>query len=373
MAAIPPNYPLYKRLDWVNTLFLIITPLVAITWTPWHLHAYGLEWKVLVFFFVYSIITSLSITGGYHRLISHRAYQVRPWVKVMYLLFGAAAFQGSALKWCSAHREHHRYVDSENDPYSIQKGFLYAHIGWVFFRDDPQNPLLFAPDLLKDRWMVWQHKYYFLISFATGFGLPTLVGWAMGSPLGGLLWAGILRTVFTQHCTFFINSACHYWGHQPYTRKNSARDNGILAFFTYGEGYHNYHHKFQADYRNGIRWYQWDPTKWLIKMMAWMGIASNLKRVSPEEILKARLQHEEELLREKGLSAEVLANLRQRVEEAQKRFFELKADYARFKKSKQAQWELQKQQLREQVREAKLQFQFALSQWRSLQTVQLIK
>ncbi|MEQ1875863.1 MAG: acyl-CoA desaturase, partial [Bdellovibrionia bacterium] len=148
---MPTSYPLYKRLDWVNTTFLILTPLIALTWTPLHIYFYGLEWNVLAFFFVYSMITSLSITGGYHRLLAHRAYQVRGWVKVLYLLFGAAAFQGSALKWCSAHRDHHRYVDSDGDPYSIKKGFLYAHIGWVFFRDDPNNPALFAAGLSEEQ------------------------------------------------------------------------------------------------------------------------------------------------------------------------------------------------------------------------------
>lgn len=378
MAAIPSSYPLYKRLDWINTSFLILTPLIALTWTPLHLYFYGLEWNVLIFFFIYSIITSLSITGGYHRLFAHHSYQVRPWVKALYLFFGAAAFQGSALKWCSAHRDHHRYVDNEGDPYSIQKGFLYAHIGWVFFRDDPNNPNKFATDLLKDPWMVWQHKYYFYISFFVGFGIPTLIGWMMGSPLGGLLWAGVLRAVFTQHCTFLINSACHYIGTQPYTRKNSARDNFFMALFTYGEGYHNYHHKFQADYRNGIRWYHWDPTKWLISSMATLKWASNLKSVSPEEILKAKLANEEELLRERGIPEEMLSPLRLKVEEAQRQFYQMKKDYSAFKASKRdqfdqymiqkrQQWEAQKDLMREQLRIAKIQFRIAKMQWKSLQ------
>ncbi|HEX4925352.1 MAG TPA: fatty acid desaturase [Bdellovibrionales bacterium] len=380
MAALPPTYPLLKRLDWVNTLFLIITPLVVLTWTPLHIYLYGLEWKVLAFFFIYSVITSLSITGGYHRLIAHRAYQVRPWVKLMYLFFGAAAFQGSALKWCSAHRDHHRYVDTEDDPYTITKGFWHAHIGWVFLKDDPNNPLKFAPDLLKDPWMVWQHKYYFPISFFFGFGLPLLIGWMMGSPLGGLLYAGFVRAVFTQHCTFFINSVCHFWGSQPYTRKNTARDNMLMAIFTYGEGYHNFHHKFQADYRNGIRWYHWDPTKWLIQLMALFKQASHLKQVSAEEILKARLLRDEEILREKGLSPDTLAAFRLKVEEAQRRFYQLKADYKTFKKTKRDQfeqylqaqrdsWEPQKQALRDQVIEAKFQFRMAMAQWKRLKAM----
>jgi stearoyl-CoA desaturase (Delta-9 desaturase) len=395
VAELPSHLPLYRRLDWINTSFLIITPILALVWTPFHIYLNGLEPGVIIFFLIFSVITSLSITGGYHRLFAHRSYQVRPWVKFLYLAFGAAAFQGSALKWCSAHREHHRHTDSENDPYNIQRGFLYAHMGWVFFKDDPLKPY-FAADLLKDKMFVWQHKYYFLIAGFVGFGIPTLVGWSMGSPLGGLLYAGLLRTVFTQHCTFLINSACHFWGSRPYSLRVSARDNPVMAIFTYGEGYHNYHHKFQADYRNGIKWYHWDPTKWLIRFMATFSLASNLKRVSPEEILKARMLLQEETLVKKGLSAETVLTFRQRVEEAQKQWFKLKSEYKNFKSERRARydaflaatqeqytnfvsikreqyrqfllgWREQKRALRAQTREARLQFRIALHQWNKLQ------
>ncbi|MEQ1879088.1 MAG: acyl-CoA desaturase, partial [Bdellovibrionia bacterium] len=196
-------------------------------------------------------------------------------------------------------------------------------------------------------------------------------------------------------CTFLINSACHFIGTQPYSKKNSARDNSILAIFTYGEGYHNYHHKFQADYRNGIRWYHWDPTKWLISGMAKLRFAHNLKQVSPDEILKARLTIEEEQLRARGVPAETLSSFRFRVEEAQKRLTRLKSDYAAFKATKREQfdkylqekrqqyellrdeasvqyermfesWTIQKQALRAQVRDAKLQFRVARQEWKQL-------
>ena len=120
-------------------------------------------------------------------------------------------------------------------------------------------------------------------------GLPLLLGIWHGDIIGTVLLVGLLRLVVNHHVTFFINSLAHYWGTRPYTETNSARDNGFLAFLTYGEGYHNYHHIFQTDYRNGIRWWQWDPTKWMIALCQRLGLASNLNRVSNFKIQRAIL------------------------------------------------------------------------------------
>jgi stearoyl-CoA desaturase (delta-9 desaturase) len=120
-------------------------------------------------------------------------------------------------------------------------------------------------------------------------GLPLLLGIWHGDVIGTVLLVGLLRLVVNHHVTFFINSLAHYWGSQPYTETNSARDNGFLAFLTYGEGYHNYHHIFQTDYRNGIRWWQWDPTKWMIALCQRLGLAGNLNRVSDFKIQRAIL------------------------------------------------------------------------------------
>ena len=120
-------------------------------------------------------------------------------------------------------------------------------------------------------------------------GLPVILGLWHGDVIGTLLLVGLLRLVVNHHVTFLINSLAHYWGSQPYTDTNSARDNGFLAFLTYGEGYHNYHHMFQTDYRNGIRWWQWDPTKWMIATCQYLGLASNLNRASDFKIQRVIL------------------------------------------------------------------------------------
>lgn len=251
-----------------------------------HTSVHPVDISLLVLFFA---LTGLSITGGYHRYFAHKTYVSHPLLKLFYLVFGACALQNTALRWASDHRNHHRYTDTEKDPYNFQKGFWYAHMGWIFYKrpTDP-NQLTNVPDLLQDRLVLWQHHYYLLIAVLIGFGIPTLIGLAFGRPLGGLLWGGVLRVVLVHHCTFLVNSASHRFGKQPYATDDSSRDCWWLAFLTNGEGYHNFHHTFPSDCRNGIRWFQWDPTKWWIWSLQMVGLTSRLNRISAQALWQAR-------------------------------------------------------------------------------------
>jgi stearoyl-CoA desaturase (delta-9 desaturase) len=277
--------------SWLNTLFLVGTLVLALVLVPWKIATQGLRLsEVVVFLVMYSLI-GLSITVGYHRLFSHRAFQASWIVRLLALLFGAAAFENSALAWCSDHRHHHRFVDDvERDPYPVRRGFWYAHWTWVMeAKDRPRDSV---GDLEQDPLIRWQHRYHFWIGGVVS-ALPVLtVGWMTHDVIGQLIIGLLLRIVATHHSTFLINSAAHWFGTQPYTDANSARDNALLAPFTFGEGYHNYHHMWQWDYRNGPRWYQWDPAKWLIAAAAWVGLARGLRRVPDTEIQRARVAME---------------------------------------------------------------------------------
>jgi stearoyl-CoA desaturase (delta-9 desaturase) len=233
----------------------------------------------------------MGIGAGYHRLWSHRAYEAH-WIMRLYLaIVGGMAIQNSILVWCIRHRFHHRDVDdNEKDPYSIGRGFWFAHIGWML-KDYESGKLDWSvvPDLQRDPIVTWQHKYYLPLVLVTNIALPLFLGWLVGDIIGVFLLAGILRLVVSHHVTFFINSLAHMWGSRPYTDENSARDNWFLAIVTYGEGYHNFHHLFQNDYRNGIRWWQYDINKWFIATCSWVGLAKNLKRTPDFKIQRARL------------------------------------------------------------------------------------
>ena len=215
-------------------------------------------------------------------------------MRIFYMLFGAQALQNSILIWSSMHRVHHKNVDHpEQDPYSIKRGFWYAHMGWML-RDQPCHKLDFAnvQDLQRDPVVMFQHRHYLGIALGMNIGLPLLVGLAVGDPWGVLLVAGLLRLVVNHHFTFLINSAAHMWGRRPYTEENSARDNDLIALFTYGEGYHNYHHLFSWDYRNGIRWWHIDMTKWWISAWSWLGMTYQLRRVPEFRIRRAMIERQ---------------------------------------------------------------------------------
>lgn len=276
----------------VNVLFFIITASVAIFVVPVEAYFNSFDWKEVTACIALIWMSGMSITAGYHRLWSHKAYEAHTLVKVFYAIFGAMAVQRSILHWCSDHRIHHRHVDdNEKDPYSAKKGFWFSHLGWMLrdYKTNPFEDYANCRDLQKDKVVMWQHNNYGKISLAANIGIPAFLGWLNGDVLGMLLLAGVLRLVVVHHVTFFINSLAHLWGRQPYTDQNTAKDNDILAFFTFGEGYHNFHHIFEYDYRNGIRWWQFDPTKWLIKGLSWFKLTYNLRRCPEERIEKARL------------------------------------------------------------------------------------
>ena len=271
-----------------------VSTAAVLTVFPWYVITHGVGLGAWVCGVVMMAVCGLSITGGYHRLWAHRAYEAHWSLRVFFMLFGGMAFQNSILNWGAQHRVHHRHVDDvDHDPYSIKRGFWFAHMGWML-RNYPSARVDFsnARDLLDDPIVRFQHRHYLVIALGMNFGFPLLLGWTFGDPWGFLLVAGLVRLVVNHHTTFFINSLAHYWGRRPYTTKNSARDNDLIAFFTYGEGYHNYHHLFQWDYRNGIRWWQFDPTKWMIAALSWAGVTRNLKRVSEFKIQRAMLQRQ---------------------------------------------------------------------------------
>lgn len=283
----------FDRVNWVTSSFLIGTALIALVGAPWYIWKYGLDWFQIAMFLFYVTTTAMGITLGYHRLFSHISFKASWPVKLWNLIFGACAFENSCLDWCSDHRRHHKHVDHDDDPYDISKGFFYAHIGWLLFKLKPEPPLDNVKDLMKDPLVMWQHKYVNLIAVVFGLVLPSVLGYLWNGyegALGGFLIAGVTRIVVVQHSTFFINSLCHTVGRQPYSTDHSARDSEIMAFLTFGEGYHNYHHEFQHDYRNGVKPWQWDPTKWSIWLLSKVGLTSDLRRVPDSKILLAEMR-----------------------------------------------------------------------------------
>ena len=279
----------HQKKDWVNILFLSLTPVVGIAGTTAYTWSHGFHlWMPLLTIGMY-VLVGISICAGYHRFFSHKSYECSPAVQIFYAIFGAMAAENSILWWSSSHRVHHKHVDADWDPYNIKRGFWWAHFLWIFYNNDVTNGFENSPDLVKNPVVMWQHRWHKVILIAGGFGLPTLIGAMFGDPIAGLLWGGFLRIVIVHHTTFFVNSLAHALGRPTYNHGVSARDNWAVALLTLGEGYHSFHHRFPADFRNGIQWYHWDPAKWFIRSLRWTGLANTLRATAPPQIEQARM------------------------------------------------------------------------------------
>jgi len=370
-----PFFPSRGRpLDPVNIAFIVLTPIVAIVGTSWYVYRYGVTWLEVANFLLMFILTGMAVTGGYHRYFAHRTYECNRALQLFYLVFGAAAVENSLLSWASDHRLHHRYVDTDDDPYNILRGGLYAHMGWIFYKDtrNPATKFENVPDLLKNPLVVWQHRWYLPLVIVMTFALPTYIGLIQGRPVGGLLWGGFLRVVVVHHMTFFVNSIAHLYGSRPYSEENTARDNWWVGPLTFGEGYHNFHHAFPADHRNGIRWYQFDVTKWWLRACEFGGFAWNLRRMPESAILLARLRVQMAHLERRWAAAGAPPTLwervearvhrgRERVEEAMTRYYLARAEYRRQK----AQWSRDlRRDFRVKLAQYQTEFDEAMAGWR---------
>jgi stearoyl-CoA desaturase (delta-9 desaturase) len=316
---------------------------------------------------IWTLACGFSVTAGYHRLFAHGTYRAHGLVRAFYLVFGAAAVENSALKWCSDHRRHHSYVDEADDPYNIRRGFWWAHMGWIFFKDPPQAPGGDVRDLERDALVRWQHRFYVPLAVLAGFAMPMAVGWALGDAWGGLVLAGFARLIVLYHATFCVNSLAHYIGSQPYSDRNSSRDSFVTALITLGEGYHNFHHTFPYDYRNGIRGYQVDPTKWLIHALSATGLATDLVRAPQDTILKARLRMDERRAatwsNAHPHAAEQLRALRERLEVLAEQWSHLLAQFRELRARTEGRSRDAIVALRRQIREARHRFREEYRAW----------
>lgn len=286
-----------SEFNWGPALFLIIYQALFIVTFPFFLYYGNVTFGMVAVSILLLYLTGLSITAGYHRYYSHKTYKTNRVIEFFLLFFGTMSCQGSALRWGFDHRLHHAHVDTDEDPYSIKKGFWFAHCLWILkkpLKIDPKT----VPDLERNPLVRFQHAYYPYLMVLTNAMAFVTVGWLLNDYWGALFLATFARLFCLHHFTWFINSLAHTWGDKPFCQEQSAVDNYIISLLTFGEGYHNYHHTFANDYRNGIRWYHFDPTKWLIWSLNKLGMADGLKRMDPATIKKRMVIERKNLLLE---------------------------------------------------------------------------
>ena len=277
--------------NWFNICFVVPMQIMGLLAIPLYFLSTGtdIHWQEIFVFFLMFALGAIGIDVGYHRGFSHRSFEMSPFLKVLALFGGASAAEGSVLAWCSDHRRHHRYQDTEKDHYNVRRGFWWAHMGWIL-GSPTSTDFSNCPDLAKDPLIRFQNKTYALWFILSGLGLPLALGFLLGRPLECFLLGGLFRLLFLHHSTYLINSYAHYFGKKPYSKEITARDSLLCALLAQGEGWHNFHHRFPFDYRNGHRFYHYDPTKWFIYFGQFLGLTKSLKRTSACEIYRARIQ-----------------------------------------------------------------------------------
>lgn len=283
--------------NWLPAIWILSTPMIGL----YGIFTTPLSLPTFILSMIGYITAGLGITVGYHRMFAHRAFSAHWPARLFILLCGTSAFQGSCLWWARDHRAHHRYVDTDKDPYNSLRGFFWAHMGWLLVK---QNKAAVGKadcaDLESDPLLAWQEKYYHLLSATLAIALPVLIaGLGWGDWRGGFFYAAILRSVLVLQSTFCVNSLAHYVGDLTFSDVHTPRDSPWVSLLTFGEGYHNFHHEFPYDFRNGVHWYAYDPSKWTIWIMSVLGLTFDLKRFPDNEIEKGRLQMSQKRLENK--------------------------------------------------------------------------
>lgn len=286
----------HEHINWLNFMLVLAFPVLAMCCSYWVKPTIQTVSLSLILF----CLSGISITAGYHRLWSHRAYEARAPLKIFFALFGASAIEGSIKWWGHSHRIHHRYTDTDRDPYDARKGFWYSHIGWMLLVPNPKYKARADISDLVDDWIVRvQHRHYLSIMLFMALIMPALVSkYLFDDFWGGFIYAGLIKSFMIQQATFCVNSLAHWIGEQPFDDRRTPRDHFLTALVTFGEGYHNFHHEFPSDYRNALKWYQYDPTKILIWCSSKVGLAYNLKKFSQNAIDQGILQQKQKKLDE---------------------------------------------------------------------------
>jgi stearoyl-CoA desaturase (delta-9 desaturase) len=283
-----------------GTLAAIVLPFAGFVVAVASLWGWGFGWVDFGLLTGMYALTAVGITVGFHRLFTHRSFETNGVVRFVLAALGSMAVQGSVLRWVAQHRRHHQHSDTEQDPHSPHhggrgllgrvRGFFHAHVGWAF-RSDPVGLDRYVTDLRRSA-AVRVASALFPLWIVVGLVLPTVVGglvsgtWA--GALFGLVWGGLVRVFLVHHVTWSVNSAGHLWGSRPFKSADHSRNNYVLGVLALGEGWHNTHHAFPTSARHGLRWYQPDLSYYLIRLLALLGLAWNIKVPSVQAQASAR-------------------------------------------------------------------------------------
>ena len=286
---LPPRMSLLQQATMFISVVAPIVGLIAAIVIFWHRGWASVGWPEVVAMVGMYALTGYGVTIGFHRLLTHRSFDTPRIMRLFFAICGSMAAQGAAIRWCATHRRHHQTSDHQGDPHSphlhgdgafgLLRGMWHAHMGWLFHRDEPDMAKSVA-DLLADPWMVFIDRFYFFWVFL-GLAIPGaifgIVTRSWQGAISGMIWGGLVRICLMQHVTWSINSVCHVWGGRPFRTSDHSANNWICAVLALGEGWHNNHHAFPTSARQGLKWWQFDSSWIIIKMIGLVGVAKNIR------------------------------------------------------------------------------------------------
>jgi stearoyl-CoA desaturase (Delta-9 desaturase) len=284
----------------VTNLIAVILPLVGLAAAIVMLWGWGFYWTDFGLLLGMYLSTAIGITVGFHRLFTHHSFETNRVVQFILAVLGSMAVEGPVLEWVALHRRHHQHSDDPQDPHSphnhgrgvrgILLGFWHAHLGWIFEPAPPDLPR-YVPDLQQNG-AVRKVSALFPMWVAAGLLIPAALGGLLTATwtgvLSGFAWGGLARVFLVHHVTWSVNSICHIWGTQPFRSHDQSRNNAMIGLLSLGEGWHNTHHAFPTSARHGLRWWEIDASYWVIRALAMVGLAWNVKLPSKQSIMRAR-------------------------------------------------------------------------------------
>jgi stearoyl-CoA desaturase (Delta-9 desaturase) len=289
LGAPPAASALERRI----TVVAVVLPFAGFLAALWLLWGGAVSGRDLAILAVAYVLVGFGVTIGFHRMLTHRAFDAKPWVRALFAIFGSMSVQGAVIHWVADHRRHHAFTDEEGDPHSphlhdgegwrgVLTGLWHSHMGWLF-EGQRTSAKRFAPDLKKDPLIRWVDRYFPLWALL-GLAIPFVLGFALsgGSLFAGFtafVWAGLVRVFLLHHATWSVNSICHMYGSRPFAIRDESRDNWMVAMVSLGEGWHHSHHAFPTSARHGLRRFQPDPSYWVIRTLERLGLVWDVVRV----------------------------------------------------------------------------------------------
>jgi stearoyl-CoA desaturase (delta-9 desaturase) len=286
----------HETRDRIITGTVTVVPFLALGLVCWQLWERALHWHDIVVFLIVYVTTGFGVTVGFHRLLTHRSFKTKTWLRATFAAFGSAAIEGPVISWVADHRKHHVYSDQQGDPHSPHvdhgvgwrgalRGLAHAHLGWLFMHDQRGAKDRFARDLVEDPVIRFVDRFFVLwvaLGLLVPFGLGYALGGSLTAALTGLLWGGAVRILLLHHVTFSINSLCHFFGRRRFDTDDHSRNLLWLAPLSFGESWHNNHHAFPTSARHGLRPWEIDTSAILIRALESVGLAWDVVRVSGE-------------------------------------------------------------------------------------------